>query len=176
MVGGEAGDRAVDRLGRAIVIQHVERPLCRACEELAARDAQPLGGLVDAVDGLVRDEIAVFTLRSMTGSYRSAIRRTALSMMQVASIWLLALRHDAHDGEPGLDSEVRAPEIREGASVEREVEVAAGAPILVCVDGSSVGKPDLVHPHEALGEVFAEQCDQRAPLRVIELHEVTALR
>lgn len=54
MVGWQSGDRTVDRLGGAIVLQGIEPILRRTRKELAARDAQPLCSPVDTMKGLIR--------------------------------------------------------------------------------------------------------------------------
>jgi hypothetical protein len=49
-----AGDRLVDR-GRRAVVDHIEPPLSRTHQELAAGDAEPSCILIDPTQGLVRN-------------------------------------------------------------------------------------------------------------------------
>src|SRR5690606_34775284 len=47
--------------------------------------------------------------------------------------------------------------------------------MLVRVDRRFVGKSNLVHPHELLGAVLADEPDQRAPFGALELRDLAAL-
>lgn len=69
MVRRASGDRAVDRLGGAFVVQRVEPSFGRAGEELAARDSQSLRRMVDAVKRVVRKRDRRLHPPSITRSY-----------------------------------------------------------------------------------------------------------
>ena len=55
VIGLDASERAVDGVRGAVVIQALKPALGRASEELAARDAQPFGRVVDAAKRVVRN-------------------------------------------------------------------------------------------------------------------------